>query len=152
MAGQLAASMTADAPRDDDIPDRPVFVNISDDEEDDEDELPPVKEPQKQTPAKRTPIVQPSTPSASTYRPTAGSTYRPSYVPPAPVVSPTVHKPKFTVDQSKVQAGTIVTHKAFGTGQVKGIDGAIIVVTFNGEDKRFQFPWAFEQGFLKLDE
>ena len=49
-------------------------------------------------------------------------------------------------------AGTIVTHKAFGTGQVKGIDGGIIVVVFGGVDKKFQFPGAFEQGFLKLDE
>ena len=150
MAGQLAASMTADAPRDDDLPDRPVFVNISDDEEDDEDELPPAKEPRKQAPAKRTPIVQPSTPSVSTYRPTAGSTYRPSYVPPTPVATPAVMKPKVQIDTSKVHAGTIVMHKAFGKGQVKGIDGAIIVVTFDGTDKRFQFPGAFEQGFLKL--
>jgi hypothetical protein len=43
-------------------------------------------------------------------------------------------------------------HKAFGKGQVKGIDGAIIVVTFDGADKRFQFPGAFEQGFLKLED
>ena len=46
----------------------------------------------------------------------------------------------------------IVMHKAFGHGQVKGIDGGIIVVTFNGIDKMFQFPGAFEQGFLKLEE
>ncbi len=153
MAGQLAASMTADAPRDDDIPDRPVFVNISDDDdEDDEDEMPQVKEPQKQAPAKRTPIVKPSAPSVSTYRPTAGSTYRPSYVPPTPVATPAVMKPKVQIDTSKVHAGTIVMHKAFGKGRVKGIDGAIIVVTFDGTDKRFQFPGAFEQGFLKLED
>ena len=43
MAGQLAASMTADAPRDDDLPERPVFTNISSyDFDDDEDDLPMV--------------------------------------------------------------------------------------------------------------
>ena len=43
-------------------------------------------------------------------------------------------------------------HKAFGTGQVKGIDGGLIVVVFGDVDKKFQFPGAFEQGFLKLGE
>ena len=61
-------------------------------------------------------------------------------------------KPTVHVDTSKVHAGTIVSHKAFGTGQVKGIDGGLIVVVFGGVDKKFQFPGAFEQGFLKLDE
>ena len=56
------------------------------------------------------------------------------------------------VDTSKVHAGTIVSHKAFGTVHVKGIDGCLIVVAFGGADKKFHFPRAFEQGFLKLDE
>lgn len=42
-------------------------------------------------------------------------------------------------------------HKAFGLGQVEGIDGAIIVVTFDGVAKKFQFPSGFENGFLSLD-
>ena len=36
-----------------------------------------------------------------------------------------------------------------------GIDGAIVVVKFAGlgnKEKRFQFPGAFEQGFLKVEE
>ena len=78
------------------------------------------------------------------------NTYRPAYIPPKPSVPPTTVKPKATVDTSKIHAGTVVTHKAFGPGQVKGIDGGLIVVTFNGTDKKFQFPGAFEQGFLKL--
>ena len=143
MAGQLASSMQADPQRDDDIPERPVFTNLSY-EDDDEDELPMVAEPKPKYETKRTPIVQPQ-------KPAAGSTYRPSYVPPTPApIAPA--KPKITVDTSGVHAGTIVTHKAFGTGQVKGIDGAIIVVTFSDGDKRFQFPGAFQQGFLKLDQ
>ena len=142
MAGQLAASMTADAPRDDDIPERPVFTNISDYEDDEEDIPAKVNKKPKET-AKRTPIVQNT-------RTTTGSTYRPAYVPPTPVATPVVKKPVIKVDTSKIHAGTIVEHKAFGTGQVKGIDGSIIVVVFDGIDKKFQFPGAFENGFLKL--
>lgn len=147
MAGQLAASMTADAPRDDDIPERPVFTNISSYELDDEDEddLPMVAEPKAKYETKRKPLVEPS-------KPVSTPTYRPSYVPPTPSVTPVVKKPTMHIDTSKVHAGTIVSHKAFGPGQVKGIDGGLIVVTFAGVDKKFQFPGAFEQGFLKLDE
>ena len=147
MAGQLAASMTADAPRDDDIPERPVFTNISSyDFDEDEYGLPTVAE--KPTPVYGTnhnSLVEPS-------KPVSTPTYRPSYVPPTPSVTPVAKKPTVHIDTSKVHAGTIVSHKAFGPGQVKGVDGGLIVVTFAGVDKKFQFPGAFEQGFLKLDE
>lgn len=146
MAGQLAASMTADAPRDDDLPERPVFTNISNYDLDDEDEdVPMVAEPKPEYGTKRTPLVQPT-------KPTAVPTYRPAYVPPTPSATPVAAKPVIKIDTSKVHAGTIVKHKAFGTGEVKGIDGGILVVVFDGVDKKFQFPGAFEQGFLKLDE
>lgn len=146
MAGQLAASMTADAPREDDLPERPVFTNISSyDLDDDEDDLPMVAEPKAKYETKRKPLVEPS-------KPVSTPTYRPSYMPPTPSVTPVAKKPTVHIDTSKVHAGTIVSHKAFGPGQVKGIDGGLIVVTFAGVDKKFQFPRAFEQGFLKLDE
>ena len=146
MAGQLAASMTADAPRDDDIPERPVFTNISSyDLDDDEEDLPMVAEPKAKYETKRKPLVEPS-------KPVSTPTYRPSYVPPTPSVTPVTKKPTVHIDTSKVHAGTIVSHKEFGPGQVKGVDGGLIVVTFAGVDKKFQFPGAFEQGFLKLGE
>ena len=140
MAGQLAESMEAAAPSDDDVPERPVFVNISDDEE----EAPPVppKAKSKSIP-KREPIVQQS-------RPTPAPTYRPSYIPPRPVAIPTKRKTVAKVDTSGVAAGSFVSHKAFGTGQVVGIDGGLIVVDFKGVKKKFQFPGAFEQGFLSI--
>ena len=143
MAGQLAASMTSDAPRDDDVPERTVFTNISD-YDFDEDDVPTVPEETKYS-AKRTPLVQPE-------KSTAMPTYRPAYVPPTPSATPVVKKQTVQIDTSKVHAGAIVTHKAFGAGQVKGIDGGIIIVVFDGVDKKFQFPGAFEQGFLKLDK
>jgi len=145
MAGQLAESMKADAPAADDIPDRPVFTNISNYSYDDEEDEPVsmVAEPKPKYEAKRKPIAQPSVPAT-------GGTYRPSYMPPTSTIMPK-KKPKIKVDTSGVKAGTIVKHKAFGVGQVKGIDGSMIVVTFKGVNKTFQFPGAFEQGFLSLD-
>ena len=116
-----------------------------DDEEDDRPAARMVAEPKATYGSKRTPIAQPS-------RPTSGSTYRPAYVPPTPSSSAPAKKPKIKVDLSKVHAGTIVRHKGYGLGQVKGIDGAIIVVTFDGIDKKFQFPGGFENGFLFLTE
>lgn len=146
MAGQLADSMKADAQRDDDLPESPIFTNISnysyDDDED--DDVPMVAEPKSTYGTKRTPIVQ-------TSRASSGSTYRPAYVPPTPA-APAPKKQVIKVDVSGVHAGTIVRHKAFGAGEVKGIDGSRIVVSFKGKDKTFQFPGAFEQGFLSLDE
>lgn len=147
MAGQLADSMKADAQRDDDLPERPIFTNISNysyDDDEEDDDLPMVAEPKTTYGAKRTPI-------AGNSKPAIGGTYRPSYVPPTPA-APVQKKQVIKVDTSGVRAGTIVKHKAFGMGEVKGIDGSRIVVSFQGKDKTFQFPGAFEQGFLSLDE
>jgi hypothetical protein len=38
------------------------------------------------------------------------------------------------LDASGAHAGTIIMRKPFGTGQVKGIDGSRIVVSFKGKD------------------
>ncbi len=138
MAGLLASSMVAAAPSDDDIPSAPVYVAY--DGDDDEEEKP--QKSVKMTSSTRTPIVPKQTPV---------STYKPSYIPPAPVSLPKVSKPKIKFDTSKVQAGVVVKHKAFGNGTVKGIDGDFIIVVFNGNDKKFQFPGAFEQGFLTIE-
>lgn len=148
MAGQLAASMEAAPQREDDIPDQPVFTNVSDEDDDENDDVP---EPSKKPTRAKSPVVTTRAPIVQSAGPAIGSTYRPSYIPPASAPTPTVKKPVITVDTSKIHAGTIVSHKAFGKGRVKGIDGAIIVVTFGREDKRFQFPGGFEQGFLKLE-
>ena len=96
----------------------------------------------KQKTSKRPPIVQPSK--------IVTSTYRPSYVPP-PAVEERKQKPKTKTDVSKVKAGTLVKHKGYGVGRVKGIDRGIVVVTFNGADKKFQYPEGFYDGFLSLD-
>ena len=63
MAGQLAASMQAEAPREDDLPERPVFVNMDAEEEEDEEPAPKPepRRPGKKEPTARPPIVQPAT-------------------------------------------------------------------------------------------
>ena len=146
MAGQLADSMKADAPREDDLPERPIFTNISNysyDDDDEDDDLTMVAEPKSTFGTNRAPIAQSS-------KPAIGGTYRPAYVPPTPA-APVKKKPVIEVDISVVKAGTLVKHKAFGVVEVIGIDGGRLVVSFKGEKKIFQFPGAFEQGFLSLD-
>lgn len=137
MAGQLITSMEAAAPRDDDIPEKPYFINTADD--DDEEAAPAVKEPKQKAPARpaiTTPIQTKAAP-----------TYRPAFVPPAPIVP---KKPEpIAVDVSDVVAGAKVTHKAFGAGTVTSIEKGLILISFGGMEKKFQFPGAFQQGFLR---
>ncbi len=53
------------------------------------------------------------------------------------------------IDFSGVNVGSMLTHKAFGAGVVKAIDDKYITVDFGGTEKRFMFPAAIMQGFLK---
>lgn len=53
-------------------------------------------------------------------------------------------------DASDVTVGIRVSHKAFGNGTVTAMDDEYVTVDFDGMKKRFQFPAAFKQGFLKI--
>lgn len=53
------------------------------------------------------------------------------------------------IDLSSVKIGSMLTHKAFGAGAVNAIDDKYITVDFDGTEKRFMFPAAIMQGFLK---
>lgn len=46
--------------------------------------------------------------------------------------------------------GSVVRHKAFGEGTVRSVGTDKIVVFIGGKERMFQFPAAFEQGFLSL--
>lgn len=146
MAGQLSFSMQIDMPSDDDLPEIPTFTNVSGypDNANEEDDPLMAAETIAQYGAKRPPIIQKTESFIE-------STYRPSYVSPTSISITSVKKKLIDVDTSKIQTDTIVIHKAFGSGRVKGIDGSVIVVSFDGVEKKFQFPGAFEQGFLNLD-
>lgn len=141
LAGLLAASMEATAPSADDVPDAPVFADAP--EDDDEDEIKPVPAARQKEKARASIVAAPKTPIPT-------PTYRPSYVPPAPAAVKKIEIP--AVDVSGVKAGTMVLHKAFGKGTVSKIDSIYIYVTFDGVEKKFQFPGAFQQGFLKKAE
>lgn len=137
MAGQLLTSEVAAAPREDDLPDKPYF-SVPDDEDEEIPETPKKKIVSSQEPKK--PII----PNRTTH---AAPTYRPSYVPPVPAVP---KKPEpVPVDVSDIAPGVNVVHKAFGTGTVVSIQKGMIVISFSGEEKKFQFPGAFQQGFLR---
>ena len=80
--------------------------------------------------------------------PAAKPAYRPAFVPPASTV-PQPQTPAPQADVSGIAAGSAVKHKAFGNGIVQNIDKGLITVSFDGLEKRFQFPGAFQQGFLR---
>lgn len=61
--------------------------------------------------------------------------------------NPVKNAPK--IDLSSVKIGSMLTHKAFGAGAVKAIDDKYITVDVDGTEKRFMFPAAIMQGFLK---
>ena len=59
--------------------------------------------------------------------------------------------PKSTLDLSGVKTGLKVHHKSFGNGVVSKIEGDRITVAFGKAVKMFQFPSAFENGFLRIE-
>ncbi|MBQ7761310.1 MAG: GIY-YIG nuclease family protein [Clostridia bacterium] len=136
MSGQLLSSMIAEAPKADDMPSKPYYTHIEDVEKEE-----PVAKQAVAKPVERKPIVIP----------VAKPVYvRPNtYTPPRTAVE--VKKVTPSVDISGVKPGVQVTHKAFGKGTVDSIENGFITVTFDaGLKKQFQFPGAFNQGFLKI--
>ena len=49
-----------------------------------------------------------------------------------------------------LQVGDTVTHKSFGKGVVKSLDGRFIIVAFANRESRFVYPWVFEQGYMSV--
>ena len=139
MAGQLVISEVAEAPKPEDLPTIPTF---SEAEEEEEEQIPATVEQKPAQLSERKPITAPNEPSLR-----KTPTYRPAYTPPT---IPIAHKAKTTaVDTSHIGPGSMVTHKAFGTGKVTVIEKGVITVSFDGLEKKFQFPGAFQQGFLR---
>ena len=56
-----------------------------------------------------------------------------------------------SVDYSVVSVGTQVHHAKFGIGRVSLIENSMITVDFSGGTKKFPFPAAIENGFLRFD-
>ena len=126
-----------------DVPEAP-FVFESDDDE--IEEVPALKEEKKNKNGKNSEvkIIQAAKPKS------APVTVKPS-VPAGPEPPKPVQPPKPTFDDSKAKPGANVFHKAFGHGIISEISGAYILVTFGDTAKKFSYPNAFLQGFLKFE-
>lgn len=145
MAGQLVSSEETPARNAEDVPDTPYFgVDAVVDEEADETPEPP----QKPQTGKRTARGLGVTTTIRREAPTAQPTYRSAFVP-SVSTAPPPQKPAPQADVSGIAAGSAVVHKAFGAGVVQTIDKGLITVSFDGLEKKFQFPGAFQQGFLR---
>jgi len=55
------------------------------------------------------------------------------------------------MDFSGVKVGDHVIHNKFGDGIIIRIEHDLILVSFGKAEKRFQFPQAFENGFLRTE-
>ena len=65
---------------------------------------------------------------------------------------PQIKQNTVPVPKINVSVGDEVIHKSFGKGKVILLDESYISVNFNGSVKKFVFPNAFTDGFLKLHE
>jgi len=123
-----------------DMPDEPVIAVSDEDAEEEEEPIvarstKPVTYPKR---ARKTPVVPP-VPDLIT-----ASFGIKSPIAPEPVIK----ESKPTVDTSGVAVGVTVQHKVFGAGIVIEISKGMITVAFEQGQKRFEFPGAFENGFL----
>jgi hypothetical protein len=80
---------------------------------------------------------------------------RPPLVEPTRISPPNVSKTPAPVepaiDLSNVNAGSLVSHKIFGRGDVVSIEDGLILVKFENGEQKFEFPNVFLQGFLHLE-
>ncbi len=119
------ASMIAPEAKEDDIPEKAYEVFDIDDNEIEEEQ--DVKQPSS------TKIFRASEPTGTPIR---VNIEKPS----------TKREPK--VDLSWVKIGCAVHHKTFGEGTVIEINNGKVTVAFGKAEKKFQYPFAFENGFL----
>jgi len=131
----------------DDIPDKPYFVDTTDDENEDESTPEPVK---RISSTKRAPASEVRTyhaPSSPT-KPFVASLV----IKPTPTVLPPAKKEeKPKIDCSGIKIGSMLTHNKFGAGTVVSMKRDLMTVAFSEGEKRFQFPQAIENGFFKIN-
>lgn len=149
MAGQLLTSEELKNKAEEELPNRPVFSNIisyHSKEDDDEEEKPALQVAKKQSPFhsnNRTPIVKEIGKSdEAPVKPGAHFGVKKN-------LDIRIQLTKQEIDSIKV--GSSVRHKAYGMGTVAGFKKGIIIVSFGSTKKKFQFPGAFEQGFLFIE-
>ncbi|MDD4076012.1 MAG: hypothetical protein PHC80_07955 [Eubacteriales bacterium] len=140
------STMSAPTQAADDVPDEP-YVFVPDEDEEAEEPAQPEKKAKKRDASVITytvPVEKKEPVQQSSFVSEQFGVRRPA-VPIAPKEAP-----KPTVDVSGVVVGATVHHGKFGDGTVIEIKGGFITVTFGKAEKKFQFPGAFEGGFLKI--
>ncbi len=132
----------------DDVPEVPAVASVADEEEDEESET----DARPSASVTRTKRRNPSRIASSRATlPPMPENDTVSFERGKPAQSAAAKKDeKPRVDTSGVALGVSVHHDQFGTGRVTEIRGGLITVAFEKGQKRFQFPEAFEAGFLKL--
>ena len=127
-----------------DIPDKPYFVDTTDDENEDEPTPETVKRisSTKRTPASGVHTFHAPTPPAQPVG--ASSGFRPA-------ILASIKKEENTkIDCSGVKIGSMLTHNKFGAGTVVSMKRDLMTVKFADGEKRFQFPQAIENGFFTI--
>jgi len=144
------ATMAAPVVAADDVPEQPYVVY---EDEDEDEEIPEPVKPKEKKAKKEKPVNPRKASPVTTYyatpsKPAASSSITTSFgaKPAAAPVKPVETKPK--MDLTWVQVGVIVKHKSFGEGMVLEISNGLITVSFGKAEKKFQYPFAFENGFL----
>ena len=136
--GSQQVSMSGVVQAFEDLPDNDYADSGVPDEEDDEDIAPP---PIKTVTPQKT-VATPAARDSVQVKPSVQTKIN-ADVAPQP-------QTKEKLDLSGIVVGCPVKHKAFGDGTVIEIDNGMITVAFGTAEKRFIFPTAFEQGFLKM--
>ncbi len=160
---QQSTLATADnLPAAGDVPESPYAAYLEDDDEPEEKpaSVRTRKPPTRPARSGRTMVAPPKPATTPTY---PAATHKAPVAPPRPdsvtvtfgVKSPTPQEPvqkeeKPKVDTSSVAVGVTVQHKIFGAGKVIELGGGLITVAFEQGQKRFEFPNAFEKGFLQV--
>lgn len=140
------STMSAAAQSADDVPDVPyVFVP------DEEEEVEAPAQAEKKAKKRDTSVITYTVPVEKREPMRQSGTVAEQFGVRRPVV-PVVQKeaPKPAVDVSGVVVGATVNHRKFGDGTVIEIKGGFITVVFGKAEKKFQFPSAFVDGFLKM--
>lgn len=141
MAGQLITSMEAAPQSADDVPDAPYFAST------DEPEALEETVPSKSKVSHENTVVNVAANVVPKTNLDVKAPFKPKPFQPKPMAF--VGRTETKEDFSDIAVGSSVAHKAFGKGTVLSIDGGFIVVSFGDLEKKFNFPGAFQQNFLR---
>jgi hypothetical protein len=133
----------------DDLPDKPYYTAAA--EEDDEDDE-PIEELVKKSAGLKGSKASDVRVSYTPVMPINPKPVTPAFgIRPPATARPALDKGTQKIDCSHVKVGSALTHKTFGKGKVVSISGELMTVSFGKAEKKFQFPTAIQNGFLKID-